>query len=320
MGNEITVIVPYYNEESTIEYTLERVGMQSLPAKAAVFVNSSSSDSSSIIVDNWIKKNQARFITRFSNVFVGTRDPGSSKNVGIVLSNTEWVAFMDCGQEFDFDWLRGQMSYAIAHQLEVVSGVVYLTGANWLDRCAVAQTYGYKRSRPCLPTTLVKKSVFERTGLLLEGRRAGYDTAWPIRLKRLGIQRGVNREVRISYIGTNYASTLPDLLRKSVQYAKPTVGIEGIYTPWLYLMFTVVGFYFFLMSKLLFFILFGLYVVARVFVLPVCKSRGWQYFKDFPTESILRLGFVGLVIDIGKTLGILQGVWHYYLKDEGRAL
>lgn len=314
MSDEITVVVPYHNERDTIEYTLEQIGMQSLPAKAALFVNSSSSDLSAIVVDKWIERNQDRFTTVFKNIFAGTNNPASSKNVGIKITNTEWIAFMDCGQNFDVDWLKNQMIYAQTHKLEVVSGVVYLIGENWVDRCAVAQTYGYKRNRPCLPTTLVKKSVFRKTGLLLEGRRAGYDAAWPIKLKRVGIQRGINDAVKILYIGTNFASTLLALFKKSVLYAKPTVRIEGYLTPWLYVIFPLLVLLIIPLSLKLSIALITIYFVARIFLLPIYKSRGIGYFAEHPIESIFGLGLVGLVIDLGKMVGILQGIKFYYFK------
>ena len=69
MNPEITVIVPYHNEKDGIEYTLGRVAEQTLPAATAIFVNSSSSDDTSGVIDRWIQDNQHRFSTRFLNLF-----------------------------------------------------------------------------------------------------------------------------------------------------------------------------------------------------------------------------------------------------------
>ena len=249
MNPDITVIVPYHNEKESIEFTLERVGEQTLPAKAAIFVNSSSTDDTFDVVDNWIRKNQHRYATRFFNIFANTDNPASSKNAGIRRAGTEWVAFMDCGQNFEKNWLEKQFRFARDDDLDVVSGVVYLTGGNWVDRCAIAQTYGYKRYRPCFPTTLARKAIFEKAGLLLEGRRAGYDVAWMIKLKKLGIKRGINEDVRIRYIGFNFSSNLAQLYKKSVLYAKPSVAIDGYLTP-----------YFYVISSLLFIGIFAISV------------------------------------------------------------
>ncbi len=318
MVPEITVVIPYHNEKKTIEYTLEQVGNQTLPAKVAIFVNSSSTDDTFYVVQRWIEKNQNRFATEFKNVFENTDNPASSKNVGIKHAQTEWVAFMDCGQNFETTWLESQMSYAQKEKVDVVSGVVYLVGDNWVDRCAVTQTYGYKRNRPCLPTTLVRKSVFQKTGLLLEGRRAGYDAAWPLKLKKLGIRRGINEEVKIQYIGINFSSNLKHLFKKSILYAKPTVKLDGYHVPYLYLAFPLAVLISLWISVPLTCVLVLLYFVARGFLLPMMKSRNILFYKEHPAEAVFGLGIVGFVIDTGKMVGILQGIRYYYLSPAGK--
>ncbi len=315
MNPEITVIVPYHNERDSIEFTLERVGEQSLPAAAAIFVNSTSTDDTFDVVDNWIRKNQHKYATRFVNVFEDTDNPASSKNAGIRRATTAWLAFMDCGQNFEKSWLERQFRFAEENGVEIVSGTVYLTGENWVDRCAVAQTYGYKRCRPCLPTTLLKKSIFEKTGLLQEGRRAGYDAAWLIKLGRLGIKRGINEGVRINYIGFNFSSNLAGLYKKSVLYAKPSVAIEGYLTPYLY----IAGPLLFMLTLAIsvkaaaFLLLF--YFLARIIFIPVLKSRGILFYKEHPLEALLGLGIVGFIIDLGKSVGTWQGIYHYFPRS-----
>lgn len=312
MNPEITVVVPYYNERETIEYTLERVGEQSLPAKSAIFVNSSSTDGSSDVVDCWIQENQHRFTTKFRNVFEGSNNPASSKNVGIRLAKTEWVAFMDCGQNFEKNWLEAQASCAQETKSEVVSGVVYLTGENWIDRCATAQTYGYKRNVPCIPSTLVKKSVFDRTGLFLEGRRAGYDVAWRIGLKMLGIRRVINEQVRIRYIGVNYSSNLVHLFRKTSLYHVHTVRMENYLTPYVYVIFP---FLILCSSALSLRLALGLviaYFLARSFLVPFLKSP--LMLKDHPLEFLFGAGIIGMSVDLARMVGVLKGIRYYYFS------
>jgi glycosyltransferase involved in cell wall biosynthesis len=316
MTANITVVIPYHNEKKTIAYTLERVGEQTLKPKFAMFVNSSSTDDTFDYVEKWIENNQHRFETKFLNVFENTNNPASSKNVGIRNATTEWVAFMDCGQNFEKYWLKSQYNYATTNKLDVVSGVVYLVGENWVDRCAVSQTYGYKRNRPCLPTTLVRKAIFEKTGLLLEGRRAGYDAAWPIKLRILGIPRGINEKVKIQYIGFNFSSNLNHLLKKSILYAKPTVAIEGYPTPYLYLVFPIVVLLAFLASFAVGISLIALYLLTRIFFLPIMKSRNILFYTEHPFESLMGLGIVGFVIDLGKLVGIIQGFKFYYFTKQ----
>lgn len=316
MNPEITVIVPYYNEKANIQFALERVGGQTLPAKAAIFVNSSSTDDTSGAIDSWIQKNQHRFSTKFINVFESTDTPASSHNAGIRYADTEWVAFMDCRQKFQNNWLEKQFRLSEENDLDVVSGVVYLTGENWVDRCAVAQTYGYKRYRPCFPTTLARKKVFEKTGLLPEGRRAGYDVAWLIKLKKLGINRGVNKDVIITYIGINYSSSLTQLFKKSILYAKPSVGIDGYLTPYFYVISSLFFVGALAISIRLALAIFLIYFLARTFFIPILKSRSIVFYKEHPLEALFGLGVVGMILDLGKSIGVWQGIhYHHFLKS-----
>ena len=310
---EITVIVPYYNERETIRFTLERVAEQTLPARTAIFVNSSSTDDTSALIDAWIGQNRHRLQTTFLNVFERTDNPASSKNVGVRLAATEWIAFMDCGQNFQRDWLEKQFQYAQQHGLEIVSGVVYLTGRNWVDRCAIAQTYGYRRHRPCLPSTLIRKSIFDRTGLLAEGRRAGYDAAWLLRLKTLGIVRGINTGVIIEYIGTNFSSNLPHLFRKSILYAKPSVALPGYYMPYAYAALSLIFFAVLATTPRLALLLFAAYFLARTFVVPISKSGSAAFFRENPLAAVFGAGIVGLVMDCGRLIGTWQGIFHYHM-------
>ena len=317
MNPEITVIVPYHNEKDSIEYTLERVGEQTLPARIAIFVNSSSSDDTSAVVDDWIGKNQHRFSTRFVNLFEHTDNPASSKNAGVRHAETEWLAFMDCGQHFEKTWLEQQFRFAQDNHLDLVSGVVYLAGENWVDRCAVAQTYGFKRNRPCIPSTLTRKSVFEKTGLFLEGRRAGYDVAWIIKFGKLGIERGINEAVKIAYIGFNFSSNLAHLYRKSAMYAKPSVAIDGYWMPYVYAVIPFIFGLTLLVSVKCAAAVFLLYFLARTFIVPVLKSRSIVFHLEHPFEALLGLGLVGFVIDLGKTVGTWQGIYWYHFKKSG---
>ena len=50
----ISVIVPYYNEDKVIDFTFKRLIEQTLQPKEIIFVNSNSTDNSFITIDNFI--------------------------------------------------------------------------------------------------------------------------------------------------------------------------------------------------------------------------------------------------------------------------
>ena len=314
MSSEITVVVPYYNESKNIETTLEQLSDQTLPAKRALFINSSSNDNTSEVIDEWIQKNKDYNVTEFENIFENTNNPGSSKNIGIKHSKTEWIAFMDCGLNFDPDWLKIQSSFVKKNEVDVSFGVVKLSGINWVDRCAVAQTYGYQRNRPCVPSTLVKRSVFERTGFFLVGRRSGYDMAWRLKLNRIGIKNEINNKVEVSYNGRNFSSTLLELFQKSILYARPALGLEGYTVPYYYLLFFFLTLFIASQSYVIGIIILLIYIFFRTFVTPVIKSNGIEFYKKHPVEALIGLGVTGIIIDFGKISGYVFGIFDYIKK------
>lgn len=323
MGFDITVIFPYYNEEQSLGRTLELISQQTHAPKEVIFVNSSSTDGSSALIDRWIEQHQGNNSTKYRNVFEHTNTPSSSKNAGIRLAQTEWIAFMDCGLLFPEDWLELQVRYIKESGLDIVSGVCDFKGIDVFDNCCLAQTYGYQRKRPVVPSTLLRKSIFEKTGLFLENRRSGYDYVWQINLKDKGIVRGVNSDAVICYNGLSYADSFISLFKKTVEYLKPAVAIQNYYMPYLY-----VAIVFFLcisvfLSPMFTVGFFLVYILARWLAIPTIKSRGFSIFRDYPV-AILYMLPIGMVMDFGRLIGIFQGIYFYHLggnrKDEKEKL
>ena len=314
MPLEVTVIVPYYNEAKSIKETLSLVAKQSTPAKEVIFVNSSSTDDSFLVVNDWIKENQARFVTKFVNIDKSTKNPGSSKNIGIKLSKTKWVAFMDCGQKFKLDWIKDQIDFITSHNVDISFGVVYLEGINWVDRCSIAQTYGYKRIRSCVPGTLLNKKVFDTTGLFLEDRRSGYDMIWQSEVRKKIKKYDVNTKSKIKYKGINFSKTLWGLYKKSVLYSRTVLGLKGYSTPYYYILFLILLIWiFFSLTKLLIPILIS-YIVFRIYLLPIYKSKAITIYKEYPVASIFGLPVTSVIIDIGKLTGYFFGIYDYLVK------
>jgi len=304
---DISAAFPYYNEAKTLRTTLRLISQQTLMPREVFFVNSSSTDDSSLIIDEWIAENQPRFKTKFHNVFEGTDTPSSSKNVAIKRATSTWIAFMDFGQAFEKDWLQRQWEYVHAHpEVDLVSGGCILTGVGIIDKSAVAQTYGYKNFRPTLPSTLAKKSVFDKTGLFLSNRRAGYDFAWPLLLGKLGIKRGINEDVVIRYIGVNYANSLTNVFKKSIAYAAPTVGIPYYYIPYYYLAILAAVTGVFLWNPATAWCFIPVYLLFRGYYYPIKKSNGFALIRERKL-ALLTLPLLAVVLDAGRVLGIIKG-------------
>ena len=233
---DISVVIPYYNESSTIATTLNLIGGQSYKPKEVIFVNSSSTDSSSGIIDLWIESQVENNKVRYLNINSDSATPSYSKNIGIKNSNYEWIAFMDCGLVFSDNWLE-----ELVRQLEkydfkpnIVSGVCRLHGYTVFDMCAVAHTYGVGTNRVCIPGSIVNRAVFDSTGLFLD-LRATYDRAWQKKTRDKNIYRITPDTNNVSYIGINFSESIINLFRKMILYSKPAVKVEKYYTPIFYI-------------------------------------------------------------------------------------
>lgn len=346
---DISVIIPYHNESKTIETTLTLLVNQTRLPKEVILVNSTSTDDSYNVVQNWIENNARKYGVTVLNIDEGTNVPGSSMNVGIKHSTGDVLAFMDCGLLFDSYWLKYQLEYMKINKSEVVSGLCCFEGMTLLDKSAIAQTYGYQRVRPTVPSSLVKKTVFEKTGLFLENRRAGHDVDWINKLAREKIRRDINERVRIRYNGVNYAKSFKDIFLKTIRYSENTVGLYKYYNHHVYGLFllSLVILYF---VKIRFFrpwsyneyiplahidklwqyinvqtalAFLMLYVIIRGYAVPSLKSRNCHLFYEHPL-SILTLPAVGFIMDIGKlvgyTKGIILAIWFYIYHKMGRCL
>ncbi|MFC1857949.1 glycosyltransferase family 2 protein [Thermodesulfobacteriota bacterium] len=307
IGPTISVVVPYHNESETIRTTLELLATQTYLPREVILVDSASTDDSFEVVENWMVKNGPRFDgIRFENINTGTCVPSSSKNAGIRLARGEVVALMDCGLLFDVDWLEKQVEFMRSGAFEVVSGGCVLKGENWIDVAAVAQTYGYKKFNPCMPSSLVKRTVFEDIGLFLEGRRSAYDVDWANRLKTEAVRRGINENVIVRYNGVNYADTFQNLWRKTLIYAENTVGIHGYPYPYFYLLLILATATTAWVYPPAVAVLCLLYFAVRGIVVPLKKSENLAIFRERPS-SFWTLPLIGLIIDLGKLAGYTKG-------------
>ncbi len=309
VNQDISVIIPYYNEAETILTTLDLLAQQTIRPREVILVDSGSTDGSFQIIQEWIDNHRDELAgVVYTNLRAGTKVPSSSRNEGLRVSKGEVVAFMDCGLIFSEDWLEKQVNFMNRGNFEVVSGGCRLEGVNLWDLSASAQTYGYKRFRPCVPSSLAKKSVFDLIGPFSGGRRAGYDVDWVNRLRTFGISRGINPDVVVRYNGANYAESLKKLLLKSIRYAEGTVGVHRYYYPYAYIVLAFVFLIVLFSRPSLAIVAACIYLILRGYGFPLLKSRGFRMIWDHPF-LLVTLPVAGFIIDVGKLLGVLKGVF-----------
>ena len=302
---EVTVIVPYFNEAAVIVETLEQLREQTLTPFEVIMVNSSSTDNSSLVVDAWIIQNQSLLPCPYRNLNSGTNTPGGSKAAGVDIATTDLVAFMDCGLKFSPEWLALQFAVLMSDSgASWVSGGLITSGEGITDKCAIAHTYGYRRFRPCMPSSLLRRNIFETVGRFKD-LRAGYDAQWIRDASRCGQKRLINESVVVSYSGTSFAPNLLQVFKKSILYARPTLRSGNAKMPTTYILAAIVGLAIAIFLPSL--IVSGVvaYFFARL-ALVIKKSKSNLLFFFRPDRLVMLL-LTGVALDFGKLIGYLRG-------------
>ncbi|MDD7630444.1 MAG: glycosyltransferase family 2 protein [bacterium] len=123
MMNKITVIIPVYNSKDRLERCLESVVNQTFKELDIILINDGSEDSSIEIINFYSKK--------YKNILVVDRENRGvsySRNEGISLSKTPYIAFLDSDDYIELDMYE-KMYEAItkAKADVVVCGMKHIT-------------------------------------------------------------------------------------------------------------------------------------------------------------------------------------------------
>jgi glycosyltransferase involved in cell wall biosynthesis len=121
MNKTLSIIIPVWNEEKTLEELVNRVLKAKFPEgiiKEIILVNDGSKDASAEIIDNLARKHKE--VKGFHN----EKNLGKSQTVkrGISLSTGELVVIQDADFEYDPGEINDLLEFMIKNDLDVVYG------------------------------------------------------------------------------------------------------------------------------------------------------------------------------------------------------
>ncbi|MEE0779403.1 MAG: glycosyltransferase family 2 protein [Massilimicrobiota sp.] len=161
--NTISVIIPVYNGEDTIEKCIKSVLKQSKIelVKEIIVVNDGSTDSTQEIVESMIKKNSLIKLVNQQNSGVS-----KTRNNGIKLALGEWIALLDADDEWFLDKLSKQSEIIDCYNPIMVSCNIRKTvqKIGFFKENKVIKVKPIDmmiRSFPQTSTVLIKKVVFD---------------------------------------------------------------------------------------------------------------------------------------------------------------
>lgn len=108
--------------------------------------------------------------------------PGHARNIGIVNSSNDILAFLDTSTVPSNRWLSSGLKKISKGKYDGVWGKTYYLADSYASKIIRASTFGTNTSKT-FPGSILYKSVFDKCGLFVESARAGEDGDWMIRAK-----------------------------------------------------------------------------------------------------------------------------------------
>lgn len=298
---KFSLILPYFNEVNSIDYTLCKLLELNHQPDEILFIDSNSTDQSYNKIDMFIKDHSKKNWFNFKTMF---NTPSESKNFGIQKSSFEWCAFMDFDLDFDTDWTRKQVECIIKNPNKMIFfGQINLKPKNYLDKLIILQTWGYDITSPVIPSSFIKKEYFKLNGYF-KPYRSYYDKIF-IKKSLKSELIYINNSVIIRYRDICYSNNFGSFFIKTINYSYQVVFINKIFPHYIYFMvfFTMIFIYFVNIYFFLFFLV--TYLIIRGLVIPVIKNK--LLFNKIGFYEVPMLLVVGVLYDIFKLFGYFLG-------------
>ncbi|MDH4164146.1 MAG: glycosyltransferase family 2 protein [Nitrospirota bacterium] len=286
--NDISIIIPIYNESKTLKPLIDAIVAQTLLPREIIFVDSGSSDDSINIITNYA--NTADSLLSIRTLLNTGGLPGGNRNKGIQEACSNWIAFLDAGLVPEKTWLENLMNYARSNMQNAVYGLCQFDADMAFQKAVCAISYGCGAFHPALPASLFHRSVFESAGLFREDLRATEDIVWLKKFELIYGPRQVCNSALVYY--RHFPTSAYQLMSKWWSYEKSAIrsGIVSAKILWFSLMLLA-----FIVTIIIYFPLMSISLLAsgitiRGIVSPMLRSRHWQWWGSTPYVTLIAIG------------------------------
>lgn len=192
----ISVVVPLYNEASSLPRLLQSLGAQTRQPDEIVLVDAGSSDATAEVARTWCARLGLPLRLVESRVRLY---PGAARNLGVREATSEYIAFTDAGIALDPRWLEALARHVEDDAaLDLVFGHFEPREGSRFQVCvAIASLAPTRRVRglpfrhPCVASLLIRRAAFERAGGFIPTLRSGEDLRFLARLDALGLPSAI---------------------------------------------------------------------------------------------------------------------------------
>ena len=131
----ITIIIPIYNCEKFIDRCLNSIINQTYKNIEIILINDGSTDNSMQIIDKYKEKDNRIKVIDKKNEGVS-----ASRNIGIELSNGEYITFVDADDWLELDAIEKMYNTIVAHNVDVVRAN-YFINKNTTENISIGKMY-----------------------------------------------------------------------------------------------------------------------------------------------------------------------------------
>ena len=332
----VTIIIPHVGRLSMLRDLLVSLSNQSVSINEIIIVSSSSknpsADSSELeatchfdprraINNASVKQILFAGISVRVAKFSCSLYPGAARNIGILLSRTETLGFIDSRTIPGPSWLETCLEFLDRNGCEVILGRTLYESKSYLGKLIIASSYGF-RPLITIPGTLLRRSCLTAVGLFLPNVRAAEDIDLMTRLKAFNISTQVLEPVSVYTVSArtplpyfkkwfrNYSTCAPYMSLTLQSYAiivMLTALILFIGFTWNWQVASwnpQSSLYIPNITKLIMLAIFILYALFRGFLLPRNKGafrKGRCTLAEIPLILLLSFG-----LDLVKIISIIK--------------
>ncbi len=186
--NSVSVVVPAYNRQKTIERAIASALQQNYPVHEIIVVDDCSTDNTVQIIQEFVKHDSRIKLLRHER----NKGAQAARNAGIRNATGEWIAFLDSDDEWLPTRLQAGFDLQEREGFNVIHSQCYITEGNDNNprNMGIPSLSGniykelLKRPFPMFQGLLVKRECLERIGYLDEAITSFQEWDTSIRLAR----------------------------------------------------------------------------------------------------------------------------------------
>ena len=301
-SRKLDIIIPFSDSIAQLELTLDSLYSQKIYINKIIIVISGISKYSlfNLLNKKFFRLNELIFLTIDPSI---RTTPATARNQGISISNSIYLAFLDCGIKAHPNWLNSYFSSS--NIVDMRMGSTTYVPVDFQSVLVALLTYGTKPSYNSVPGSIIKKIICKN---FQENMRYGEDIIWKRNYKKF-LNHKLTYPCEYYFFPSNilkaiskyYLADMTSASNDKEIYKK--LNIIALKIIFIYLIIIVCSYLF---TSIIGFLMLSIYLILRLFG----KNKLNYVFKK---PAILAL-FLQIIIDFVKIFVAIKLNFIIYFK------